>query len=49
LAQLLPARRAKRAGFGRAQARNIFFGHVRIRDAAAAGEEKLGRCAAEQS
>jgi hypothetical protein len=47
-------RRPKRAGCGRVRSRNIRFGHVLIvvrqgrqrRDAAAAGEEYLGRCAA---
>jgi hypothetical protein len=48
--------RAKRAGFGRVRSRNM-FGYVLIavsqyrqrRDAAAAGEEQLGRYSAEQS
>jgi hypothetical protein len=50
-------RRAKRAGYERMRSRNICFGHVPIvvcqgrlcRDAAAAGEEQLGRAAADQS
>ena len=45
------------SGCGRVRSRNTYFGHVLIavrqgrqrRDAAAAGEEQLGRCAAEQS
>jgi hypothetical protein len=42
-------RRVKHAGCGQVRRRNICFGHVPLRDAAAAGEEQLGRCAAGKS